>query len=137
MSGDDVISFLEDVWFDLINLGHADIVSLFFRIVLVVFGAIIVLGMTQFIFKVFFGLLRDFFGPVYRWFKRNLSRFLWGPVRKIKSRSERKRQEKKQREYLEQQERERIWMAEESARKEVARQKEAELVLKSMQNDVR
>ena len=65
MSGDDVISFLEDVWFDLINLGHADIVSLFFRIVLVVFGAIIVLGMTQFIFKVFFGLLRDFFGPVY------------------------------------------------------------------------
>ena len=74
MTGDDVLFFLEDIWFDLMHLGQADVVSMLFRIMLVVFGTMMLIGLMQFIFGSFFRLLGEILESV----RRAVSRlFFW------------------------------------------------------------
>lgn len=132
MSGDDVLFFLEEIWFDLMNLGQADVFSLLFRIMLVVFAAIILIGLMQFIFGSFFRLLGEILGSV----RRAVSRlFFWrGPIRRMKARREQAKRDKEHREWQKRQEQQQALRQQQEAQEAIEKQKEQERVMKTLKD---
>lgn len=132
MSGDDILFFLEEIWFDLLNLGQADVFFLLFRIMLVVFGTIILIGLMQFIFGAFFRLLGEIMGSVRRAFS---GIFFWrGPIRRMKARRQQAKMDREQRKQQKQYEQQQALRQAEEAQKAVERHKEQERVLKTLKD---
>ena len=67
MTGSDFLFWLEGIWFDLTNLGTADLPSLFFRLVLLF--ALVFFGMffVRVVLTVLRGLLRSYVLPLLSW----------------------------------------------------------------------
>ena len=99
MTGDEILWWLQDLWYDILNLNDANIPSLLARLVLLFFVFLIVKGMLQTLWRVFYvetfgGILEPIFKVVF--FPFRLPAILW---RWIKTKQEEQQMQRERAKY--------------------------------------